>query len=179
MEFEAIVGLGGFAVMLAMVLAGVPIFVTLLTVTFGGMAILLHGDMTMLLQQFKSAPFAIAASYQFAVLPLFMLLGVLAGETGVGKGAYDAVAKWTNRKAGIFKDYFIIGPSPWDFMEGDMANLLERLQPTTPDRVRNYHRLMEAQAAQENKEDYQQDEKSKSRHHQKKPLIVVPGYSKN
>ena len=37
MEFEAIVGLGGFGVMLAMILAGVPIFVTLLSVTFGGM----------------------------------------------------------------------------------------------------------------------------------------------
>jgi C4-dicarboxylate transporter DctM subunit len=100
MDFEAIVGLGGFAVMLGLVLAGVPIFVTLLAVTFGGMMILLHGDTTMVFQQFKMAPFAIAASYQFAVLPLFMLLGVLAGETGVGKGAYDAVAKWTNRMPG-------------------------------------------------------------------------------
>ena len=100
MEFEAIVGLGGFGVMLAMILAGVPIFVSLLSVTFGGMLILSHGDFTMLFQQFKAAPFAIAASYQFAVLPLFMLLGVLAGETGVGRGAYDAVAKWTNRMPG-------------------------------------------------------------------------------
>ena len=29
-----------------------------------------------------------------------MLLGVLAGETGVGEGAYTAVAKWTNRMRG-------------------------------------------------------------------------------
>ena len=34
------------------------------------------------------------------MLPLFMLLGVLAGETGVGAGAYDAMAKWTNRMPG-------------------------------------------------------------------------------
>lgn len=100
MEFDAIVGLGGFAVMLGLILAGVPVFVTLLSVTFGGLLILSHGDVTMVFQQFKEAPFAIAANYTFAVLPLFMLLGVLAGETGVGRGAYDAVAKWTNRMPG-------------------------------------------------------------------------------
>lgn len=100
MDTSALVGLGGFVVMLAMVLAGVPIFVTLLSVTFVGMLILDGGDITMVFQQFKAAPYATAASYQFAVLPLFMLLGVLAGETGVGKGAYDAMARWTNRMPG-------------------------------------------------------------------------------
>jgi C4-dicarboxylate transporter DctM subunit len=86
--------------MLVMILAGVPIFVTLLSVTFAGMMILDHGDIAMVFQQFMTAPYARAADFGFAVLPLFMLLGVLAGETGVGAGAYDAIAKWTNRMPG-------------------------------------------------------------------------------
>lgn len=100
MEFQALVGLGGFAVMLVMVLVGIPIFVSLLAVTFVGMVILSHGDLTQAFHQFMTAPYARAAEYTFAVLPLFMLLGVLAGETGVGEGAYAAVAKWTNRIRG-------------------------------------------------------------------------------
>lgn len=100
MEFQAIVGLGGFAVMLVMVLLGIPIFVSLLSVTFVGLIVLEGGDMTLAFTQFMSAPYARAAEYTFAVLPLFMLLGVLAGETGVGEGAYTAVAKWTNRVRG-------------------------------------------------------------------------------
>jgi TRAP-type mannitol/chloroaromatic compound transport system permease large subunit len=100
MEFQAIVGLAGFAVMLAMVLVGIPIFVSLLSVTFAGIVILEHGDMTQVFTQFMTAPYARAAEYTFAVLPLFMLLGVLAGETGVGEGAYTAVARFTNRVRG-------------------------------------------------------------------------------
>lgn len=100
MELQGIVGLGGFAVMLVMVLVGIPIFVSLLSVTFVGMIILEHGDLTQVFTQFMSAPYARAAEYTFAVLPLFMLLGVLAGETGVGEGAYSAVARWTNRVRG-------------------------------------------------------------------------------
>jgi len=99
-EFQAIIGLAGFAAMLVMILVGIPIFVTLLSVTFVGMLILEGGDLTMVFQQFKTAPYARAADYSFAVLPLFMLLGVLAGETGVGRNSYDAIARWTNRMPG-------------------------------------------------------------------------------
>ncbi len=100
MDTQAIVGLGGFAVMLAMILLGIPIFVSLLAVTFAGLVILSHGDLTQVFHQFMTAPYARAADYTLAVLPLFMLVGVLAGETGVGEGAYSAVAKWTNRVRG-------------------------------------------------------------------------------
>jgi tripartite ATP-independent transporter DctM subunit len=86
--------------MLGMVLLGIPIFVSLLSVTFVGIVILEHGDLTQAFTQFMSAPYARAAEYTFAVLPLFMLLGALAGETGVGEGAYSAVSRWTNRVRG-------------------------------------------------------------------------------
>ena len=100
MEFQAIIGLSGFAVMLLMVLVGIPIFVSLLSVTFVGLIILEHGSVTQAFTQFMTAPYARAADYTFSVLPLFMLLGVLAGETGVGEGAYNAVGRYTNRVRG-------------------------------------------------------------------------------
>ena len=45
---------------------------------------------------FTTAPFNFAADYGFAVLPLFMLLGMLAGATRVGEEAYNSIEKWTN-----------------------------------------------------------------------------------
>jgi C4-dicarboxylate transporter DctM subunit len=98
MSHNEIIGVAGFVVMLTFVLTGVPIFVSMLSVSFVGL--LLLGGTKMAFTQFTSAPFNFAFSYDFAVLPLFMLLGVLAGDTGVGKGAYRAVATWTNRLPG-------------------------------------------------------------------------------
>ena len=98
MATQTIVGFAGFAAMLIMILSGVPIFVSMLSVCFVGFMLL--GGWTFTLTQFMQAPFNIAASYSFAVLPLFMLLGVLAGETGVGEGAYNAMEKWTAKMPG-------------------------------------------------------------------------------
>jgi C4-dicarboxylate transporter DctM subunit len=98
MATQTIVGFAGFAIMLIMVLSGIPIFVSMLSVCFVGFMLL--GGWTFTLTQFMQAPFTLAASYSFAVLPLFMLLGVLAGETGVGEGAYNSVEKWTAKMPG-------------------------------------------------------------------------------
>ena len=87
MEFQAIIGLSGFAVMLLMVLVGIPIFVSLLSVTF----VRASSSWNTVVSprpciQFMTAPYARAADYTFSVLPLFMLLGVLAGETAWARG---------------------------------------------------------------------------------------------
>ena len=98
MATQTIVGFAGFAVMLVMILSGIPIFVSMLSVCFVGFMLL--GGWKFTITQFTQAPFELAASYSFAVLPLFMLLGVLAGVTGVGEGAYNAMEKWTAKMPG-------------------------------------------------------------------------------
>jgi tripartite ATP-independent transporter DctM subunit len=98
MATQTIVGFAGFAVMLVMILSGIPIFVSMLSVCFVGFMLL--GGWKFTITQFTQSPFELAASYSFAVLPLFMLLGVLAGETGVGEGAYNAMEKWTAKMPG-------------------------------------------------------------------------------
>jgi C4-dicarboxylate transporter, DctM subunit len=100
MTANALVGSLGFVVMLAMVLAGMPIFVSMLSVGFVGLLVMPSGGWNFVVSTFTTAPFGYAASYTFAVLPLFMLLGMLAGETGVGAGAFNAVEKWTSRMPG-------------------------------------------------------------------------------
>ncbi len=100
MGYEAIVGLVTFFVMMGMIFCGIPVFVSMLTSAFGGFIALYHGDVLMMLTKFTTAPFELGASYNYAVLPMFMLVGALAGETGIASGAFNAMKAWLGRVKG-------------------------------------------------------------------------------
>ena len=95
---EMIIGLVVFAVMIAMVLLGVPIFVSMLASACVGFIAI--GGVKMMIVQFTTAPFSLGANYTYAVLPLFMLVGSLASVTGIAQGAFDAMHKWLGRVRG-------------------------------------------------------------------------------
>ena len=91
-DFSALIGLIGFAVMLLMVVFGVPIFVAMLLPAMAG--IWLIGGSNFALIQLTTGPYNITAQYSWAILPLFLLMGVLAADSGMAEGAYTAIAKW-------------------------------------------------------------------------------------
>jgi C4-dicarboxylate transporter, DctM subunit len=91
-EYGPIVGVCCFTGMMFLILVGVPIFVALLAGSFVGFWLI--GGITVALTQFTSAPYYLTGQYTFAVLPLFLLMGVLAGESGIAEGAYNAAVKW-------------------------------------------------------------------------------------
>lgn len=95
---DMIIGLLVFAGMIALVLLGVPIFVSMLAGSFVGF--ILIGGVKMMVVQFTTAPFSLGANYTYAVLPLFMLVGSLASVTGIAQGAFDAMHKWLGRVRG-------------------------------------------------------------------------------
>ncbi len=103
-----LIGLLIFLFMLAMVFLGIPVFVCMLVASFVGFAALYGGDLTMVFTQFTNAPFNLGANYNFAVLPMFMLLGALAGETGIAEGAFAAVKAFIGRVTGGLL-YTVIG----------------------------------------------------------------------
>lgn len=98
MTTEMIIGLAVFAAMILLVLLGVPIFVAMLAGSFVGFWLI--GGFRMVVTQFTTAPFSLGANYTYAVLPLFMLVGSLAGITGIAQGAFDAMHKWLGRVRG-------------------------------------------------------------------------------
>ncbi|MCR4842570.1 MAG: TRAP transporter large permease subunit [Eubacterium sp.] len=100
MDYKAIVGLAVFVVMMIMIFAGVPVFVSMMTCAMIGFLILQKGDPTLMLSKFKTAPFDLAANYNYAVLPMFMLVGSLAGETGIANGAFTSMRAWLGRVKG-------------------------------------------------------------------------------
>lgn len=102
------IGIISFFVMMFMVFVGVPIFISMLVAAFGGFVALYGGDMTMALTQFTNAPFNLGANYNYAVLPMFMLLGALTGETGIAEGAFSSMKSFLGRiKGGLL--YTVIG----------------------------------------------------------------------
>ncbi|MCD8115982.1 MAG: TRAP transporter large permease subunit [Oscillospiraceae bacterium] len=46
---------------------------------------------TMVLTQFTNGPFTLSASYSYAIMPLFTMMGILATETGIAQGAYNSM----------------------------------------------------------------------------------------
>lgn len=100
MDYAAIVGLVVFVIMMVMIFAGVPVFVSMMTCAMIGFVVLQHGNVTMMISKFKTAPFDLAANYNYAVLPMFMLVGSLAGETGIAKGAFTSMRAWLGRVKG-------------------------------------------------------------------------------
>lgn len=87
-----------FLLMFIMVLIGVPIFVSMMSTACLGFY-LISGP-SMLLTQLSTAPFTLAASYSYAVLPLFTLMGMLASETGIAEGAYSSARTWLAKRRG-------------------------------------------------------------------------------
>lgn len=100
MDPNAIIGIVTFLIMMAMVFTGVPVFVSMLVAAFGGFIALSGGDLTLMLTKFTTAPFDLGANYNYAVLPLFMLVGTLAGETGIAESAFAAMRTWLGRIKG-------------------------------------------------------------------------------
>lgn len=92
MGTTVIIGLLIFILLMVLVFLGVPIWISMITCSFLGFLIL--GGTNMVMIQFKQAPFSLGANYTYAVLPLFMLVGTLAGETGIARGAFDSMQKW-------------------------------------------------------------------------------------
>lgn len=87
-----VIGLLIFALLIVTILNGIPVWASLLVCAFIGFTAI--GGPVFATTQFVNAPFIALASYNFAVFPMFMLLGVLAAESGVATNAYFAIRKW-------------------------------------------------------------------------------------
>jgi len=91
MSEPILVGVITFAVMIALSLTGLPIFVTLGLVGILGLLYDIGWNST--LGIVSTLPFTVLASYGMAVVPLFYLMGDLAGQAGIADDAYKSAHK--------------------------------------------------------------------------------------
>lgn len=98
MGYDALVALCCFLGMLALIFLGIPIFISMLAAAAVGFWLV--GGASYVLTQFATGPYNITSDYTFAVIPMFLLMGILAGESGLAKDAYVAVNRWFSRIRG-------------------------------------------------------------------------------
>lgn len=84
--------------MIIMLFMGIPLSITFFFTSALGFVWI--GGTSMLLNQFSSGIFTQSASYSFAVIPLFLVVGILAGDTGIASGAYSCAKTWFGKTRG-------------------------------------------------------------------------------
>lgn len=95
---NAWIGVACFAGMLALLGMGIPIYIAMLLPSVVGLWLI--GGFPFVMGQAANAPYSITSDYTFAVVPMFMVMGILAGESGIAEGAYIAMKKWVSRMRG-------------------------------------------------------------------------------
>ncbi|HVN96370.1 MAG TPA: TRAP transporter large permease subunit [Syntrophorhabdaceae bacterium] len=93
-----ILGLLGFACIFALLATGMPIGATLGLVGFAGMCLLypLGGALI----KMATTPVDIISSYQFAVMPLFVLMAQVTFTCGFGADLFNLASKWLGHHRG-------------------------------------------------------------------------------
>jgi tripartite ATP-independent transporter DctM subunit len=91
-------GLIGLGFVFVAFLAGLPVFLSLMLVGFLGMAYLrgLPAGLSIM----GSIPFNTSSHYEFAVIPLFVLMGEFCFFSGIGRDLYDMGYKWVGSLPG-------------------------------------------------------------------------------
>lgn len=90
MDFQ--IGLALIGLLVVLVMAGLPIGVTLVLLALAGVWIL-RGDLEVAVRLIGSGALNSIADYIFAVIPLFVLMGTLVSVSGVGRDTFT-VAQW-------------------------------------------------------------------------------------
>lgn len=88
----------GIVTMLAMVGLGIPVAYAMGIVGFLGSLLLLGPDATQGLMEI--VPFATVASYNFGIVPLFVIMGYLVFHAGFANGAFETARAWLGHRTG-------------------------------------------------------------------------------
>ena len=91
-------GLIGFALMIILILLGVNVAFALILLGFTGLAILIGIEPA--LSSMAILSFERATEYEFAVVPLFLLMSAFVSRSEIGKEAYEMARTWVGQLKG-------------------------------------------------------------------------------
>ena len=92
-------GIIGFVAVLSLMVLGVHVGLALAATGFIGM-FLMTGKLSLALALFTTTPYSTTNVYAFAILPLFIIMGLFAMHAGLSARAFDAAYKWVGRLPG-------------------------------------------------------------------------------
>ncbi len=92
------IGFAGIALLLALIALRVPIAVSLIGVSFGGIWLLVGERAAWGI--LGVIPYEFAATWQLSSVPMFLLMGFFCFHAGLTKGLFDAARMWLSRLPG-------------------------------------------------------------------------------
>jgi C4-dicarboxylate transporter DctM subunit len=98
MPSPELLGILGFVAMFALLALGIHIGIALGVIGFIGCAVMLGFSRSLSL--LVTTPYYVVANYNFIVLPMFILMGEMAFQGGIGILLYKAASKWLGRLHG-------------------------------------------------------------------------------
>ncbi|QEM84070.1 TRAP transporter large permease [Halomonas binhaiensis] len=91
-------GAGGFALLLALMGARIPIGLAMLVI--GGLGTLLITGPMSILNSLKTLPYEHFSSHTLSIIPLFLLMGQFAARAGLSSAMYQATNDWLGHRRG-------------------------------------------------------------------------------
>ena len=92
------VSIAGFVALILLLTVRVPVGVAMLAVGLGGYAAL--DGLTPVLNSMKTTAYWSFASYDFSVIPMFLLMGQLASRSGLSRALFDAANTFLGHRRG-------------------------------------------------------------------------------
>ena len=110
------IGYVGIGVLFVFLALGIPVGVAMGLVGIGGM--LLGAGPLLTMGQLRVLPFWVVNNYAFAVLPMFVLMGVLAEASGITAEVFRAANLWLRRLRGGLYQAVIVGSAIFAAISG-------------------------------------------------------------
>ncbi|HIF11108.1 MAG TPA: TRAP transporter large permease subunit, partial [Sneathiellales bacterium] len=120
------IGIIGFAVLFLLLAIRTPVATAMMIVGFFGILVL---NPRGALPTLGGEAFSISTVFSLTILPLFILMGNLAGISGMSRDLYDAAHAWFGHWRGGLASSTIVGCAGFSALSGSSAL---RLIPTTP-----------------------------------------------
>jgi tripartite ATP-independent transporter DctM subunit len=130
-----LIGYGCVVLLLVLLFIGVPVGISMAAagivgMYFGASAAFLAGQLTTL-------PYAVSANYAYAVLPLFVLMGVLADLAGVTEEVFRAADAWLRRVKGGLYQAVVVGSAVFAAINGStIVNAVVFTRVAFPEMIR-------------------------------------------
>lgn len=111
-----IVGYLSIAALFILLFAGLPVGVALGVVGFGGMYLGIGEAFAF--GQLRTLPYAVTSNYAYAVLPLFVLMGIFAEVAGLTEEVFRAAHVWLKRLRGGLYQAVVVGSAIFAAISG-------------------------------------------------------------
>jgi C4-dicarboxylate transporter, DctM subunit len=131
------IGLIGIIILFFLILIGMPIGITMAIVGFLGYAYLtsIEGAFGLL----RSVPFATSSSYDLSVLPLFLLMGSFAYNSGISNGLFYSAYRLVGRAPGGLAIATILGCAGFSSICGSTLATAAVMGKTALPEMKKYH----------------------------------------